>query len=238
MLAFRSGGVCAYPKCGKHLTYEAVAGRDTYVGEAAHIRGEKPMAARYDSSMTDEERDDVKNLIYMCNDHHTIIDKVEADWPTNVLMQLKADHEQRVRTAMEEAFADIAFPELARAVSWVEHQTPVSGNSFEIISLDEKIAKNSLSLGARHIIAAGMASQAVVSAFVEAEAQLDTDFPDRLKFGFLAEYFKLRSQGHKDDELFELMCYFSQRGLTGQVDRTAGLAVLVYLFEICDVFEK
>ena len=47
ILAFRSGGVCAFPKCGKHLTYDAQVGDDTYVGEAAHIRGEKPTAARY-----------------------------------------------------------------------------------------------------------------------------------------------------------------------------------------------
>lgn len=38
ILAFRSGGVCAFPKCGKHLTYDAQVGDDTYVGEAAHIR--------------------------------------------------------------------------------------------------------------------------------------------------------------------------------------------------------
>lgn len=49
LLAFRSGGICAYPTCGKHLTYQAEVGDDTYVAEAAHIRGEKPNAARYDA---------------------------------------------------------------------------------------------------------------------------------------------------------------------------------------------
>ena len=34
------------------------------------------------------------------------------------------------------------------------------------------------------------------------------------------------------------MCAFAQRGLKRQADKTAGIAVLVYLFEICDVFEK
>ncbi len=83
ILAFRSGGVCAFPECGKHLTYDAKEGEDTYVAEAAHIRGEEPGAARYDPSMSDAERDNVRNLIYLCTDHHTIIDKVEADWPTS-----------------------------------------------------------------------------------------------------------------------------------------------------------
>lgn len=82
ILAFRSGGVCAMPKCGKHLTYDSPSGDDTYVGEAAHIKGEKPKAARYEAAMTDEGRDHVDNLLYLCTDHHTIIDKVPADWPT------------------------------------------------------------------------------------------------------------------------------------------------------------
>lgn len=230
--------MCAFPKCGKHLTYEAVHGNDTYIGEAAHICGEKPNAARYDASMTDEQRDDVGNLIYLCTDHHTIIDKVEADWPVVTLQTLKESHENRVRQTMEEAFADVAFPELQNAVSWVTNQLPVPNNSFDLISPDQKIKKNQLSNGARHTIVAGLASRATVSAYVEAEAQLDSDFPERLKGGFLEEYYGLRKQGHKGDELFELMCAFAQRGMHRQIDKTAGIAVLIYLFEICDVFEK
>lgn len=237
-MAFRSGGVCAFPKCGKHLTYEAQVGHDTYVGEAAHIRGEKPSAARYDDSMTSTERDSVHNLIYLCTDHHTIIDKVEADWPTATLMQLKKSHEAQVRQAMEEAFADVAFPELQNAVSWVTSQAPAANGSFDLTAPDEKIKKNALSNRSRHIIAAGLASRVTVGNYVEAEAQLDPDFPERLKAGFLEEYYAHRKEGHKGDELFELMCASAQRGLRWHADKTAGIAVLIYLFEICDVFEK
>ncbi|PPD10363.1 MAG: HNH endonuclease [Methylocystis sp.] len=238
ILAFRSGGMCAFPNCGRHLTYEAKVGDDTYVGEAAHICGEKPTAPRYDASMTDDERDNVRNLIYLCTDHHTIIDKVEADWPVATLRALKEEHENRVRQAMEEAFADVAFPELQTAVSWVTTQVPAADGSFDLIPPNEKIKKNTLSNGARHIIAAGLMSRATVSAYVEAEAQLDSAFPERLKAGFLEEYYRLRKKGHAGDELFELMCAFAQRGMRRQTDRTAGIAVLIYLFEICDVFEK
>jgi hypothetical protein len=238
ILAFRSGGVCAFPKCGKHLTYDAKVGADTYVGEAAHICGEKPGAARYVASMTDEQRDSVHNLIYLCTDHHTIIDKVEADWPVSALLALKEAHEKQVRQAMEEAFADVAFPELQTAVCWVAEQAPATNGSFDLTAPDEKIKKNALSNGSRHIIAGGLMSRATVSAYVEAEAQLDPDFPERLKAGFLEEYYARRKDGHKGEELFELMCAFAQRGLRRQADKTAGIAVLIYLFEICDVFEK
>ena len=238
ILAFRSGGVCAFPKCGRHLTYEAEAGDDTYVAEAAHVRGERPGAARYDVSMTDKERDNVRNLIYLCTDHHTVIDKVEADWPTSKLQELKENHERQVREAMMEAFADVAFPELRNAVSWVVGQAPAADGSFDLVALDEKIKKNTLSNGSRRIIAAGLTSRETVSEYVGAEAQLDPDFPERLKSGFLQEYHARRKKGHRGDELFELMCAFAQRGLRRQADMTAGIAVLIYLFEICDVFEK
>ncbi|MBN4956987.1 HNH endonuclease [Stenotrophomonas maltophilia] len=238
LLAFRSGGVCAFPKCGKHLTYESSAGHDTYIAEAAHIRGEKPGAARYDSSMSDAERDSVHNLIFMCTDHHTLIDKVEADWPAVALQAIKESHELQVRQSMEEAFAEVAFPELERSISWVTSQAPAPSGSFDIIAPDEKIHKNALTNGSRHIIAAGMMSRATVSSYIEAETHLDPDFPERLKAGFLAEYYSLRAAGLKGDELFDLMCSFAQRGLRSHADRVAGLAVLVYLFEICDVFEK
>ena len=238
ILAFRSGGVCAFPNCAKHLTYDAVVGSDTYVAEAAHIRGEKLTAARYDPAMTDGERDAVENLLYMCTDHHTIIDKVEADWPVGALITLKKNHEDQVRAAIEEAFSNVAFPELERSISWVSSQDPAQHGAFDIIPPDEKIKKNGLSTGSRHIIAAGLTSRPTVAAYVEAETQLDSDFPERLKAGFLAQYYAYRSQGHKGELLFELMCSFAQRGFKSQADRTAGLAVLIYLFEICDVFEK
>lgn len=81
---------------------------------------------------------------------------------------------------MEEAFAEIAFPELQNAVSWVTNQSPVANDSFDLIPPDEKIEKNALSIGAQHIIAAGLTSRTTVSAYVEAEAQLDADFPEGL----------------------------------------------------------
>lgn len=239
LLAFRSGGICAFPSCAKNLSYESALGIDTYIGEAAHIRGEKVKAARYDPLMTDVERDSIENLLYLCTDDHTLIDKVEEDWPTEKLMALKTEHEAKVRIAIEQAFANVEFRELEKAVAWVSSNAPsTEATDFDAISLDQKISKNQLSVGSRHIIAAGLSSRPTVHAYIEAETQLDPDFPGRLTAGFLAQYYNFVQQGHKGDILFELMCAFSQRGLLKQLEKTAGLAVFIYLFEICDVFEK
>lgn len=238
-MAFRSGGICAHPRCEAELVHVSTEGSDKLVAEAAHIAGEKPLAPRYDESMTEEQRNAIENLIYMCPTHHRLIDKLVDDWPTPKLLQLKAEHEMKVSEAMAEAFADVAFEELAKSVAWVAGQdVPIGDNSFRVIDPQQKIEKNGLSSGSRHIIAAGLVAQSTVANFVESETQIDADFPEKLRSGFLEHYFKLRKQGHTGDILFDLMCVFAQRGMKFQKDKSAGLAVLVYLFEKCDVFEK
>ena len=239
MLAFRSGGVCAFDGCPKKLTYESESGNDTYVAEAAHIRGEKPGAARYDASMTDAERNSIHNLIYLCADHHRLIDKVEQDWSTEYLTELKESHEGKVVEAMEARFADVAFPELERAILWVkdgEYATQIA--NFDLSPPDEKIKKNDLSASSRAIILGGMTARETVAAFVEAESQINPHFADRLRAGFLAEYWRLKSEGVEGDALFAMMCDFAEKGSQNTMERTASVAVLIYLFEICDVFEK
>lgn len=238
ILAHRSGGRCAFPGCDTHLVHEGESGESTVIGEAAHVFGEKPGAARYAAAMSDAERNAVKNLIYMCPNHHTVIDKLPDAWPADVLLKLKNTHEARAFAAMGEAFASVEFPELEAAVAWISFQPPTLAEGFALIPPEEKIQKNRLTDRSRNLIAMGLVARKVVHEFVEAETQQDNDFPERLRSGFLSEYHRLRKGGHTGDELFELMCAFAEKGFTKRVERAAGLSVLVYLFEVCDVFEK
>jgi hypothetical protein len=239
ILVHRSGNKCALPGCNRPLSVDGTDGDAAATGEAAHISGEKPDAARYDPSMTDEQRNHYGNLIYLCGDCHTTIDKLWQDWPLARLLALKANHESVVARAVEFAFTEVAFPELGKAMEWMPGVVPAAGVvDFSLLTPEAKIDKNKLSSGARHVITAGLSSRKVVAEFVAAETQQDPDFPDRLRSGFLAAYHGLRGKGHRNDELFELMCAFAQRGAKTQPQRIAGMAVLVYLFELCDLFEK
>ncbi|MFZ1548771.1 MAG: HNH endonuclease [Candidatus Nitrotoga sp.] len=240
LLAFRSGNRCAFPNCSSQLTVDApTKGNSVVIGEAAHIAGENPTAARYDSAMSEAARNSYDNLIYLCASHHTQIDKQEAHFAVNELVQLKVDHEMKVREGMNFAFAQIGFPELQMATEWVNHFQPgEESQDFSLLPPGEKILKNDLKNGSRITITMGLSVAKLVGDFVQHEAQIDSDYPERLKAGFLEEYFRLRREGHRGDDLFDLMCDFAQRGLDVQSKRSAGLAVLVYLFEKCDVFEK
>jgi hypothetical protein len=155
------------------------------------------------------------------------------------LLSLKEGHEQRVRDGMRDAFAGVGFPELEEATAWVLRTFPnPSQESFALLAPDEKIAKNGLRAGSRAVVAMGLSVSREVGQYIESVTQTDPDFPERLKSGFLEEYYRLRREGYRDDDLFDLMCRFAQQGFHEQSKRSAGLAVLIHLFELCEVFEK
>ena len=99
-----AAGRCAFPGCQCRLcTNEAAKAAPYTVGEMAHICGEKPGASRYDASQSDKQRDDYANLILLCPNHHTLIDKPETlkKYPVEVLHQMKVDHERYVDGRLE-----------------------------------------------------------------------------------------------------------------------------------------
>jgi hypothetical protein len=85
-----SGNTCAFPNCTQPLIDNSIV-----IGEMAHIKGEKPHAARYDSNQTDAERHGFDNIILMCPSHHTRIDKDEQTYPVEKLKRMKQEHESR-----------------------------------------------------------------------------------------------------------------------------------------------
>lgn len=84
----------------------------------------------------------------------------------------------------------------------------------------------------------GMAASREVAAFVRRMGTLDAGFPERLKAGFVKEYQAHRQSGLSGDALFEAMVCTACRGFGSFQQQAAGIGVLVYLFEACEVFER
>ena len=239
ILAFHSGDRCAFMNCERRLSVDGEQSNPVVTGEVAHICGEKVRAARYNESMTEEQRNHPDNLIYLCGDHHTQIDKQEAEFPVDRLYRMKQEHEAKVRAALHEAFASVGFPELEEATKWLNQVQPGEvTQDFSLIAPEHKLKRNALGVDSRTIVTMGRSLAREVRTYIECVTQTDSDFPERLKVGFLNEYYRLKQEGHVGDSLFDLMCSFAQRGFEKQASRSAGLAVLVYLFEACEVFEK
>ena len=104
LLWANAAGRCSFTGCEVRLTIEQVANVTPYtLGEMAHIKGEKPGSNRHDKSQTNEERNGYENLILLCPNHHTLIDKPENEeiYSADILIEMKIMHENNVSKRLE-----------------------------------------------------------------------------------------------------------------------------------------
>jgi hypothetical protein len=100
VLFARSGGICAFPRCGKPLIVPGNSHDGAAVlAEIAHIVADSRQGPRGRSLLSDEDRDRHPNLVLLCGDHHKIIDSQPTTYSVPVLRQMKTDHEERIRIA-------------------------------------------------------------------------------------------------------------------------------------------
>ncbi len=239
ILAKRSGNRCARPGCQVVLAQPSEAESALSIGEAAHISGARAGSARYDSKMTEQERNHVDNLLYLCRNCHAIIDRDVESYSIERLRRIKTEHEANVQAAMDTKFATVGFPELREVAEHFSSASPMpTDSSLDLLSPDAKIKKNDLGPGSRNMITMGLALSSTIRRFVSEMESSDPDWPARLKNGFGSEYLRLRKDGHRGDELFELMSAYSMLGFHQPCHLCAAIAVLVYMFEACEVFER
>jgi len=115
----RSANRCAI--CKIELTPD---GEIETIGEIAHIISRSPQGPRGDDALLSTERDDYSNLILLCPNHHSEIDKFPDSWPTEKLHQLKEEHEKWVSEQLQQgaiSFKSIDNSSFLQAIrnSWV-----------------------------------------------------------------------------------------------------------------------
>jgi SMODS-associated and fused to various effectors sensor domain len=95
-----SAGYCQYRGCDKRNTGDPLTGRVFNTGWVAHVIGSKPGGPRGDDELSEMLRDDIENLMLLCDVHHRVIDKEDPDGhPPEVLREMKQEHESRVELA-------------------------------------------------------------------------------------------------------------------------------------------
>jgi len=240
ILCTKSGNRCALPNCRAILVEDATkTDGASLIAEAAHIKGENPGSARYDASMTDEERNCYKNRILLCPSCHTKIDKQQNAYPVELLQRYKTEHEAWIIKSTKSEVINVTFSELDIVTKHLIANQGIRSDSLTLIPPKAKIAKNGLSNSIKQMILIGMTQVRQVANFVEKITAIESDFTNRLINGFVIEYERLRNEeSEKGDALFERLFEFSCGGSSDFKQRAAGLSVLVYLFEKCEVFEK
>nr|WP_321273491.1 HNH endonuclease [Alcaligenes faecalis] len=104
LLWSNAAGRCSFPGCDKRLSVEQASDIAPHtLGEMAHIKGKNRGSNRYDANQTNDERDSYQNLILLCPNHHTEIDKPENEirFPIGWLLEAKKAHEQWIITSLD-----------------------------------------------------------------------------------------------------------------------------------------
>lgn len=89
-LFLKSGNLCAFPNCTALMMNE----KGVFIGQLCHIEAAEPGGPRFNTSMTNEQRRGVSNLMLMCYEHHQVTND-EDEYPVAKLKKTKRDHEQR-----------------------------------------------------------------------------------------------------------------------------------------------
>ncbi len=238
IVCIKSGNLCVLSDCRKEIILDG-NGSDpsVIVGELAHIRGEKPGAKRYDQNMTDQQRNSHENLILVCPNCHTKIDNQPNTYTVEELLRIKREHEAWVRDSLKREVVNVSFAELSVVTKYLISGQYNPSTSFTLVPQKDKIKKNNLSGEVETLITMGTAQVNQVADFIDKCP--DIEFGERLKQGFVEQYKKLKNMDSlTGDDLFDALLDFAAGGSKNFKEKAAGLTVLVYLFEKCEVFEK
>ncbi|MFE0037661.1 hypothetical protein [Streptomyces sp. NPDC059015] len=234
-----AAGRCAFPSCRRKLIYPATEqSSTTIIGDIAHIVAFSNDGPRADSAVTEKDRNNFENLLLLCAACHRLVDGQSADYPNEVLRAMKNDHLDWVDSNLENKMSDIKFPELEVVCTRIISSELADSTAFRSLPPREKMDLNDLGSSSSKKITMGLMQAPLVADYLQNMAtHVDQDFPPRLIAGFRQEYDKHRSIGLKGDGLFLLMENFAAGGSADFERHAAGLAVLVHLFQVCDIFE-
>lgn len=93
----KAGGRCQYNGCNKPLWLDSLTKNEFNIAYIAHIIADKPGGPRGDPVLSEQLKDDISNLMLMCDEHHRLIDRKDvAGHPPEKLREMKKRHEDRI----------------------------------------------------------------------------------------------------------------------------------------------
>lgn len=93
----RSGCICAFPGCEIELVYPDT---NNIIGEICHIFSPENNGPRFDKNFPENKLNEEENLILLCPNHHTLVDKDIDNFNVSVLREIKRKHEDLIRSRL------------------------------------------------------------------------------------------------------------------------------------------
>lgn len=243
LLYGRSTGRCCFPACPNSCIMEDLAtGKLFNSGQIAHIEGVAKNSARHNASLTKKQRDSYRNWILMCGEHHPRIDaegeSVDRAYTVQTILQWKREAEARILRQTQKIMPEISSLELAVVTKHLQKEVSSTNITFDFLNIKDKIIKNNLSSYVETLLETGIAKAPEVAHFVNGMEGISPGFSESLRAGFAQKYRELWQAAYREDSLFEMLCEYASHNSANVREKAAGLAVVAYFFELCEVFEK
>ena len=91
-----SAGYCQNPSCSNELFVDT-AHKPIHIAEMAHIFAANDDGPRPNSSLSKEERGAFENLIMLCANCHTMVDKAPSAFPDDMMLGWKREHKDKLQ---------------------------------------------------------------------------------------------------------------------------------------------
>lgn len=105
-----SGGYCQRPECANRLFIDTGT-KNIHIAEIAHIIAVGGKGPRADATVTHADKGSYDNLILLCANCHTRIDKSPKDFPDDVVREWKRKHVDKINSL----FGAVEYPDRASA---------------------------------------------------------------------------------------------------------------------------
>ena len=93
----KSAGRCQYEGCNKQLYLDSLTKAEFNTSYIAHIIADSENGPRGDKVLSEKLKDDISNLMLLCDEHHRLIDKKQVkEHPVERLTKMKKEHEGRM----------------------------------------------------------------------------------------------------------------------------------------------
>jgi hypothetical protein len=121
-----SGGHCQNPQCLANL-FVQLSEANVHIAEMAHVFSASDDGPRANRKLSQAERGAYENLIILCPNCHTIVDKAEQEYPESLLLKWKREHRRRI----EETFGVVEYLTRSEARAAVEPLLTENQTIFE-----------------------------------------------------------------------------------------------------------
>lgn len=110
-----SGGYCQCPSCNNQLFVDTGA-KNIHLAEMAHIIAAGDNGPRADAKISAAEKGSYDNLILLCANCHTTVDKAPVDFPDETIRGWKRKHVERIASL----FGAVEYSDRASARKAIE----------------------------------------------------------------------------------------------------------------------